>query len=218
MKLKNKVLAAVLSGAMIFGSGLAVNSVKADPLEDEDEQYQELYEQEPEFAGRHGHPQMDEEQINEVAKDIADHYGLEQSEIADALRNHAHFSDVRHAVMLSKISGKSFSEVMAMKADWFQVAKQLGVTREQFEAFMKDEFLTELAERSKLDKKTVESFLNDRYHPHDIKMAGIIANASGKSVKKVMAKRQINNTWDDVAKDFGVDLKQLMKPQHEPRH
>ena len=104
-----------------------------------------------------------------------------------------------------------------MKVDWYQVAEKLGVTREQVEEYARNERLAELAKHSKLDAKTVDSLLKEKYDPRDITVAGIIANASGKNVKSVLAKRKINNSWEDVAKEFNVDLKEIMKPKHERR-
>ena len=204
MNIKKKILAGILSGALIFGVGTSFNSAYAEPPADEQQQEEDFK------GGRPHRPQMTEEQINQYAKDLAEYYGLNQEEIATALKNHTHFEDIRQAATLAKLSNKSFSEVLAMKVDWRQVAEKLGVTREQYEAFIKDEMLSGLAERSKLDKKTVESLLKENYNPHDITIAGLIANASGKNVKAVFAKRTINNNWEDVAKTFGVDLKKLM--------
>lgn len=209
MSIKKKILAGILSGALILGGGFAVNSVQAnEPPAPEMQENEDKPER----------PQMTEEQLNDYAKKLADHYGLNQSEIADALKNHVHFDDIRSAATLAKLSGKSFSKVLAMKVDWRQVAEKLGVTREQVEEFERNEHLEGLAERSKLDKKTVESLLKENYDPRDISIAGIIANASGKNVKSVLAKRKLNNSWDDVAKEFGVDLKKLMRPDHERGH
>ena len=211
MNIKKKILAGILSGALIFGVGTSFNSAYAEPPADEQQQEEDFK------GGRPHRPQMTEEQINQYAKDLAEYYGLNQEEIATALKNHTHFEDIRQAATLAKLSNKSFSEVLAMKVDWQQVAEKLGVTREQYEAFIKDEMLSGLAERSKLDKKTVESLLKENYNPHDITIAGLIANASGKNVKAVFSKRTINNTWEDVAKSFGVDLKKLMpqRPDHQ---
>lgn len=215
MNMKKKILAGILSGALILGGGFTINTAQANEPP--------APEQQQEFQGkdkRPHRPQMTEEQLNNYAKDLAEYYGLNQDEIATALKNHVHFEDVKQAAILAKLSNKSFSEVLAMKVDWFQVAEKLGVTREQYEAFVKDEMLEGLAKHSKLDKKTVESLLKENYHPHDITIAGLIANASGKNVKDVFAKRTINNNWEDVAKAFGVDLKQLMpeKPNFGRKH
>ena len=204
-KIKQKILAGILSGAMIFGSGVAINSAYAEPPAEEQQ----------EFDNKPERQQMNEEQLNDYAKKLAEYYGLDQSEIATALQNRVHFDDIRNAATLAKISGKSFSEVLAMKVDWRQVAEKLGVTREQVEEFMKNERFEGLVQNSKLDRKTVESLLNEHYDPRDITVAGIIANASGKNVKSILAKRKINNSWDDVAKEFGVDLQKLIRPNHE---
>lgn len=201
-KIKQKIIAGILSGAMIFGGSMAVNSVYADPPAHQQQERRER-------------PQMTDEQISEYAKQLADFYGVNQSEVATALKNHVHFEDIRMAAQLAKISGRSFSDVLAMKVDWQQVAEKLGVTREQMDEYMKTERLDGLAQRSKLDKKTVESLLNENYAPQDITIAGIIANSSEKNVKSVLSKRKLNNSWEDVAKEFGVDLQKVMRPEHE---
>ena len=161
--------------------------------------------------------QFSEEQIADFAKKIADHYGVDQYEVETALRENNHLGDIRQAATLAKLSGRSFSEVLAMKNDWHQVAEKLGVTREQFDNFMKDEMLGWLAQKSKLDKNTVQKLLDDGYNPHDICAAGIIASESGKSVKNVLSKRKINNSWEDVAKEFGVDLQKNFNGKHQHR-
>jgi len=212
MSIKKKILAGLLSGALIFGSGFAINSAYANESP--------ASEQQQEFDGKNKRPhrpQMTDEKINQFSKEIADYYGLNQDEIATAFKNHVHFEDIRQAATLAKLSNKSFSEVLAMKVDWQQVAEKLGVSREQYEAFKKDEMLAGLAEHAKLDKKIVQDLLNENYNPRDITIAGNIANASGKNVKAVFAKRTINNTWDDVAKEFGVDLSKVMKPDGDKR-
>ncbi len=199
MSLKNKILAGLLSGAIIFTGGIALNPIQAAPAATDQQQERP----------RHERPQMSDEQRAEFAKKIADHYGVNQYEVEAALKNHVHFEDIKIAAKLAKLSGKSFSEVLAMKTDWRQVAEKLGLTHQQIEDYTRTERLEELAQRSKLDKKTVESLLNDNYDPHDIIIAGLIANASGKNVKNVLSKRKINNTWEDVAKEFKVDLNKL---------
>jgi hypothetical protein len=206
--LKKKLLAGVLSGAIIFTGGLTFNSVQAA---DNFENHQQKLE-------RHHHerPQMTDEQRSKFIKEFADYYGVNQAEVEAAFKNRVHFEDLKNAAVLAKLSGKSFSEVLEMKSDWRQVAEKLGVSREQFEAFMKNEMLDGLAKHSKLDKKTVESLLKDNYNPHDITIAGLIANESGKSVKNVIAKKKINNNWEDVAKEFNIDLKKFINFEHGP--
>ena len=102
-----------------------------------------------------------------------------------------------------------------MKVDWFQVAEKLGVTREQVRDFYEQERMEHFAKMANVDVKTLKSLLKDGYDAHDIMIAGRIAQASNKNIKSVLDKRKINNTWEDVAKSFGVDLKKLMPhPEH----
>lgn len=215
--LKKKILAGILSGAILMTSGLALNGVEAAHFDGG--KGRPHFEQ---FDENHERPQLTEEQIAKASKEIASRYGVSQTEVAAAIREKNNFGDIKHAATLAKLSGKSFAEVLAMKSDWHAVAEKLGVTREQFDAFIKDEMLTGLAQKSKLDKSTVESLLKDKYDPRDICVAGMIANASGKNVKTVLAKRKINNNWEDVAKEFNVDLQKIFdfgdKPHHRPQH
>ena len=189
---KKKIIAGILSGAIIFTGGFLSSAQAAENFDGQQQ--------------RHERRQFSDEKISEFAKNIADNYGVSQAEVETALKNRTHFEDIKIAATLAKLSGKSFSEVLAMRTDWRQVAEKLGVTREQFEEHMKAEMLEGLAKRSKLDAKTVESLLKEKYNPHDITVAGLIANASGKNVKTVLSKRKINNNWEDIAKEFNVDL------------
>ncbi len=207
---KKKLVAGLLSGALLFTGGLAINDAQAA-----EKPAKNIHQ--TDNRDHHERPQLTEEQINETAKNLAAKYGVSQTEIATALKNNAHFGDIEHAAMLAKISGRSFSEVLAMKCDWWQVAEKLGVTPEQFDAFMKEEMLARLVEESSLDKKTVEGLLNENYAPHDILIAGAIAKESGKNVKTVIAKRKVNNTWEDVAKEFNVDFQKIMQNFHGPK-
>lgn len=206
--LKKKLLAGILSGAIIFTGGMTLNLVQAAPSATEQQQERP----------RHERRQMSDEKISEFAKKVADNYGVNQAEVETALKNRTKFEDIKIAASLAKISGKPFSEVLAMKVDWQQVAEKLSVTREQMEDLVKSEMLEGLAQRSKLDIKTVESLLKEKYNPRDITMAGIIANASGKNVKSVLSKRKLNNSWKDVAKEFNVDLEKLKDSERGGRH
>ena len=200
--IKKKLIAGILSGAIVFTGGLALNSGQAA---DDSNKQQKIERQ------RHERPQMTDEQRAQFAQKVAERYGVNQAEVETAFKNNVHFDDIRIAAKLAKLSGKSFSEVLAMKSDWRQVAEKLGLTHQQIEEYTQNERLEELAERSKLDKKTVESLLKENYNPHDITIAGIIASESGKNVKSVLAKKKINNSWEDVAKEFKVNLNKFRK-------
>ena len=199
MSLKKKV-AIILSGALLF-TGAA-----------------------PVFAAPHPHA-MNVEENQEFAANIdgwttylTEKYGVDASQVRAALTRGVHIRDIQIAAMLSKLSGKSFSDVLAMKMDWQQVAEKLGVTREKIDELYRQQMDEQLAHVSNVDVKTVQSLLKDGYNPRDIAIAGRIAKAAGKDIKSVLAKRKINNTWRDVAKSFGVDVHKLMpRPEELPQ-
>lgn len=189
-----KILAGLLGGALLF-TGVQTFAAP-DTAPDKD-------------APRHMERVRDD---GKLAKHLSEKYGVDSAQVESALKDGVHIEDVRTAAILAKLSGKSFSEVLAMKVDWPQVAQQLGVSREQFKNFIEQERHEALAKRTGLDVNTLKSLLKDGYDPRDIDIAAKIAKASGKSVKSVLEKRKINNTWEDVAKSFGVDMKQIMPP------
>ena len=132
--------------------------------------------------GPRGGGQMD---TADMAKRIAEEFCVSESQVQTAIEDKKDFRDIGQAAMLAKLSGKSFADVMAMKtgdADWRDIGAKLGV-----------------------DPDTVVALLKDGYHPQDIDMAGRLAKAADKDVRKVLSYKKINNTWSDVAKQLGVD-------------
>ena len=196
MSIKKKILAGLLSGALLFAGGQAFAAPPEMP--DDDKAWQE------QAAAN----------IGGWAKYLSDKYGVDSAQVETALNNGVHIEDVKHAAVLAKLSGRSFSDVLAMKVDWAQVAEKLGVTREQVKEFYEQERMEHFAKMADTDAKTFKSLLKDGYDPHDIMIAGKIAKESKKNIKSVLEKRKINNTWEDVAKSFGVDLKKHMPPGH----
>ncbi len=201
-----KFLVGLLGGAMLFAG---TQAFAAQPeMADRDNSWQE------EAATK----------IGGWAKYFSDKYGIDSAQIEKALNDGVHIDDVRNAAILAKLSGKNFSDVLAMKVDWPQVAEKLGVTHEQIKNFYEQERDEAFAKRAGIDVQTFKSLIKDGYRPRDIDIAGRIAKASGKNIKTVLDKRKINNTWDDVAKSFGVDMEKIMPPPpehpqvHKPDH
>lgn len=199
MSIGKKFFAGLLSGALIFMSGQALANPPEMP---EDDSWQE------EEAAH----------IGGWAKYFSEKYGVDSAQVKRALNDGVHIGDVRHAAVLAKLSGRSFSDVLAMKVDWFQVADKLGVTHERMHDFFMQEREEHFAKMAGIDVKTLQGLLKDGYHPMDIEIAAKIAKASGKNVKSVLEKRRINNTWEDVAKSFGVDAKKIMPPPPPHQH
>ena len=196
MSIKKKILMGLLSGALLLTGSQAL----ANP---------------PEMPEQEQNWQEDEaKHIGGWAKYLSEKYGVDSAQVETALNDGVHIEDVKNAAVLAKLSGKSFADVLAMKIDWAQVAEKLGVTREQVKEFYEQERIEHFAQMANVDAKTFSSLLKDGYNPHDIMIAGRIANAAGKNVKNVLDKRRINNTWEDVAKSFGVDLQKLIPSGH----
>ena len=167
----------------------------------------------PEMPAHHKDWQKEaSENIDGWAKYFSERYGIDSAQIEKALKDGVHIDDIHSAAVLSKLSGKNFSDVLAMKVDWPQVAEKLGISQEQLKNFSKQERDEMFAKRAGIDVATLKSLLNEGYNPRDIDIAAKIAKSANKDIKTVLAKRTINNTWDDVAKSFGVDMKEIMPP------
>ena len=200
MSIKKKILMGLLSGALLFTGSQALANPNEMPAE--------MIEQEQSWQ------EKEAERIGGWSKYLSEKDGVDSAQVETALNNGVHIKDVKHAAVLAKLSGKGFSEILAMKVDWQQVADKLGVSREQVKTFYEQERVEYFAKMASIDTKTFDSLYKDGYNPHDIMIAGRIANAAGKNVKNVLEKRRINNTWEDVAKSFGVDLQKLIPPDH----
>lgn len=145
---------------------------------------------------------------SEAARHIHEQFGVDESEVRAALMEHRDFHDVGQAAMLAKISGKSFSDVLALKTednDWKDVETQLGVTREQIRNEMNEMLAQRIGQCGDVDEATALKLLNNGYCDRDIAMAGKIAKASGKDIQSVLDLKKINNRWGDVAESLGLD-------------
>ena len=202
--ISKKIFAGLLGGAILFTGATTFASPPEMPDNDDRPA---------------NHRNIEREHNNaEWAKHFADRYGVDMAQVEAALNDKVRINDIKNAAILAKLSGKSFSEVLAMKVDWSQVADKLGVTREQLKNFHEQERTEALAKRAGIDVNTLKGLLKDGYDPRDIDIAGKIAKASGKDIKTVLGKRKINNSWDDVAKSFGVDMKKIMPPPPHGHH
>lgn len=188
---RKKIIAGLLGGMMILTGGQALAN---PPEHDKAPQAQEVAD------------------IDAWVKHVSERYGVDAAQVKQALDDGVFYEEINHAAVLAKLSGKSLSEVLAMRVDWKQVAEKLGVTREQLEEFYQQEREEHFAKQAGIDVKTLRSLIKDGYDMRDIGIAGQIAKASGKNIKSVLDKRKINNTWEDVAKSFGVDMKTIMPP------
>ena len=197
MNIRKKILAGLLGGALLFSGAQAL----ANPAEMPEQNWQE-------DAAEH---------IGGWTKYISEKYGVDAAQVESALNDGVHIEDIRHAAVLAKLSGKDFSDVLAMKVDWIQVAEKLGVSREKVHEFFRQEREENFASAAMIDVKTFRNLINDGYDPQDIIIGGQIANAANKNVKSVLEKRRINNTWEDVAKSFGVDVEKIL-PQPPAHH
>ena len=165
--------------------------------------------------GNHRQPKIDK---SVVAENIAKEFGVNKDEVTKALESKGDFRDVGHAAMLAKISGKSFSEVFAMRDDWQKAEQTLGVSREDIRRERNLMTAARIADNGNITKDEAVKLMTNGYRPHDIEMAALIAVKSGKDVQTVLDAKKINNRWDDVAKVFGVDSAVLKENKRQMGH
>ena len=187
-KITRQLLAGITIGAVVLTGGIAAVASAADQGN----------------APRQGVRQMREVNREEFAAKVAEDFGVKKDEVMKAINNNTDIRDIGHAAMLAKLSGKSFSGVLAMKSDWRDVEKKLGISQEAIAKEQNHHRARRIAERGGLDSTVVEKLMSEGYAPMDIEIAGRIAKASGKDINTVLAARKINNKWSDVAKEFGL--------------
>ena len=150
----------------------------------------------------------------EAAARAAEMFGVDEAEVAAYLaENPRAFRDIFPCSMLARTSGHSFAEVMAFyeeQGDWRAVGESLGVTREMIHETMGELMATRLADdKTNLTPEEARELLREGYHPRDVRAAGILGKAANKSARDILAMKKINNGWDDVAKELGLDAKVL---------
>ena len=150
--------------------------------------------------------------LSEMAKEISKQYDVNENEVLSALKEERSLDDIYYAAIFAKVSGKSFRQVFAMKSDWFDVMKALGITREKYEEAVLDLMVKDISERSNVSEAEVKKLLDNNYHPRDIRIAGRLAKASGKKIQTVLDMKKINQRWIDVADELKVD-KSLVRPR-----
>jgi hypothetical protein len=152
-----------------------------------------------------GHHQIDPEKF---AQEISDTYGTNKDEILKYQKSGVNFKDLSKASFLAKASDKSLQEVLAAKTPtntWKDVAKSLGVTREQVRALRHEMAATQLETKLRIPKQASQDLMNQGYRPQDIAIANELAKNTSKEIPDILSLRKINNTWHDVAQTLGVD-------------
>jgi hypothetical protein len=169
-----------------------------------------------------GYQQMDP---GKIAQNIADTYGVNKDEVMNGVKEKVHFKDLTKAALIAKAGGKSFAEVMQAKTftnSWRDVAKSLGVTREQMRTALQDIAAGRLQNKLNIPRETTLGFLKQGYRVKDIAMAGELSKNTGKPEDFILSMKQINNTWLKVAQNLGVskdtfrqDLKEMRLSLHQ---
>lgn len=213
--MRKKMLAGIVAGALMVGMGFGVLEGQAQAA-DKNVQNGQPCPPPPMMRGpRGGQPPMRQMSADDVAKQINKTFGVSEKEVKAAIDEQKDFRDIGQAAMLSKISGKSFKDVLAMKTDdkhWPEIGQELGVTPEQIHAQMNEMTAVRMAEKGDVDKDTALKLMNNGYRPHDIGMAAKLAKLSGKDIQSVLDMKKINNRWGDVAQQLGIDRDKL-RPQ-----
>lgn len=158
------------------------------------------------------------------AKYLAESFALDEELVQSYLDDGWHLSDLKEGALIAKVSGNSFETVLEAKDDdtsWREVASSFHVTKSQLEDARFDLRASHMAERLDMSKHTVKALLKDGYHPRDIAAANAIAKKSDTPLLTVLSMREINNTWQDVAKKVGLspqESRDICAPEHPSKH
>lgn len=206
---QRKMIAGIVAGLVLTAGGFGVLSAQSQSQNGAQHRM---------FAkGERPDGQMPQMDASEAAKHIAETFGVDESQVKNAIENKKDFRDIGQAAMIAKVSGKSFDEVMALKTDdknWRDIGESLGVTREKVEEVRQSMTAQHLSQDGDIDESKALSLLKKGYEPRDIDCAAALAKASGKDIQSVLDRKKINNRWGDVAKELGVDANVLPKKFH----
>lgn len=204
-----KMIAGIVAGLVLTAGGFGVLSAQS---QSQDGAQHRMF-----AKGERPDGQMPQMDASEAAKHIAETFGVDESQVKNAIENKKDFRDIGQAAMIAKVSGKSFDEVMALKTDdknWRDIGESLGVTREKVEEVRQSMTAQHLSQDGDIDESKALSLLKKGYEPRDIECAAALTKASGKDIQSVLDRKKINNRWGDVAKELGVDANVLPKKFH----
>lgn len=139
---------------------------------------------------------------------ISDDFGLSRDEVSRYMRQGVNPHDMMLAALTAKASGKSLTDVLAMKTlanTWGDVEQSLGIAKEQIRELHEDIIATKLAKNLSISKEQVQDLMKSGYMPPDIEAAATLAKASKKPLTDVLSMKKINNRWSDVAQALGID-------------
>ena len=139
---------------------------------------------------------------DKAAERLAEVFGIDKATVLDHYNNGVKFRDIGRAAFLAKASGKTLDDVLALKtADnkWRDVAKTLGITKEQAKATHRALTADRLSAKLGFDRQATLGLLDNGYRPRDVAVAGLLAGNTGKTSQEILDMKKINNTWRDVA-------------------
>ena len=206
--MKKKMIMALAAGGVLFGATLFGVTGEAQAHTGEPMEHHRM---------ERGPWRMND---REAAARAAEMFGVDEAEVAAYLaENPRAFRDIFPCSMLAKTSGHSFAEVMAIyeeQGDWRAVGESLGVTREMIHETMGELMAARIADdKTNLTPDEARVLLREGYHPRDVRAAGILGKAANKNARDILAMKRINNGWDDVAKELGLDasvLREAFRP------
>ena len=206
--MKKKMIMALAAGGVLFGATLFGVTGEAQAHTGEPMEHHRM---------ERGPWRMND---REAAARAAEMFGVDEAEVAAYLaENPRAFRDIFPCSMLAKTSGHSFAEVMAIyeeQGDWRAVGESLGVTREMIHETMGELMAARIADdKTNLTPDEARVLLREGYHPRDVRAAGILGKAASKNARDILAMKRINNGWDDVAKELGLDasvLREAFRP------
>ncbi|MDF2568602.1 MAG: hypothetical protein K0R55_206 [Sporomusa sp.] len=192
------MIAAFVGGAFILAGIAGPLAAQAEPFAKE----------------RPAHHQRHQINPEKAAKRLSTEFGLDEALITKYQKEGKKFRDLSRAAFFAKVSDKSFESVLALKTDtntWKDVATTLGIDTEKAKAVRQEMATKRIAQKFSINQSDIQGLFSQGYQHRDIAMAALLANQSSQAIDQVMAKKKVNNTWRDVAKEVGVDLKALKK-------
>lgn len=206
---QRKMIAGIVAGLLLTAGGFGILSAQS---KSDDGAQTHMF-----AKGERPNGQAPKMDAAEAAKHIAETFGVDESQVKSAIESNKDFRDIGQAAMIAKVSGKSFSDVLALKTDdkdWREIGESLGVTPEKIEEVRQSMTAQHLSQNGNIEESTALKLLKDGYQPRDIGCAALLAKASGKDIQSVLDLKKINNRWRDVANELGVDGSVLQEKFH----
>ena len=146
---------------------------------------------------------------NEIMALMSKRYGIRFTSLMKFCAAGGRLDEACHIAHIAMLSNKSFDSIVSLKHgdnSWTEVFHKAGISEDVIRTYRKNIAADMLKLRYGIDHEISFALIDECYRLGDISRAAQLAVLAKMDVREVLGMKQINNSWDDVAKLLDVSF------------